>query len=509
MTSRILKVVVLNVFLVHLLGCAVHNKEYISTRGLPAPHENPTTTKLVEGKIAEVVFASGETVAFDRYGGTYVKDKGLIRGRTKEGNVVEIDINDVLYVRVDTLSAGKSILATVALIPVIFVGLVVLMIPFSCPYIYSFDGENYVFDAEPLGGSVCRGMERTDYSKLDHLQSVDGKYRLIVRNETDETQYIDETSLIVVDHPPGSRVVPSFDGSMHVVVEPVTPHHAVDEHGTDLEKFLAAPDGIAWQSNLPKDDSYRGQPLRHELIFEFSKPPGASTAKLVVNAGTSLWGSNMIKEMLQLRGEKVDAWYESVRTGGPAVQELIDFNVREELFFLRFYLKEGNDWRFRGWIPAGGPLVTEDRVVNVDLSGITGETVTMRLNPPKGFWALDYFGLEFDDHPAPRVQELTIDTATDRDGAKVAVLLAKKDDRRVVMPSVGDQITLEFEAPPKIDGAQRTVFLKMSGYYEIHIDKTRPEQKTLISEIVSNEGRIVEYSMEEYLSLYSRTLSHN
>lgn len=505
--ARFVNLVLIAIFILHVLGCAVHNDKIMSKKELQASSQTDDTESEIDGKIVMVVFTSGETVEFDDNGGVYFRNSGTINGRTKEGDSVEIAVDDISYVRVETLSTGQTILATVGVTTVALVGLAVLSIPFSCPYVYSFDGERYVFDAEPLGGSVCRGMERTDHSRLEHIRHIEGEYRLLVSNETDETQYIDQIKLVVADHPRGSRVVPGFDGSLHVVQNPSVPKRAVDENGNDLGKFLANQDGIAWQSDFPGDGSYREGPIRHELEFEFSIPEGTTEGKLVVNAGTALWGSNMIKEMLQLRGEKVDEWYDSINSGGPAVQELINFNVREELYFLRFYLEEGGEWAFRGWIPAGGPLVTEDRVIPVDLSGVEGEKVVMQIRPPKGFWTIDYIALEIDDHPAPRVYELGAIKATDQDGISVADLLSDKDGRRQIMPRVGDRIVLEFGVPPQDDGTERTVFLKSTGYYEIHTDKTQPEQADLIAEILENEGMIVGYSMEKYLELFTQSLS--
>ena len=68
--------------------------------------------------------------------------------------------------------------------------------PQSCPFVYSYDGENYIFDAEPLGGAISEGLKKTDYSRLEHLKGVEGKYHLFLRNELEETQYTDAIKLL-------------------------------------------------------------------------------------------------------------------------------------------------------------------------------------------------------------------------------------------------------------------------------------------------------------------------
>jgi hypothetical protein len=329
-----------------------------------------------------------------------------------------------------------------------------------------------------------------------------------VRNEElSETQYLDKVNLLVADHPAGTRVVPDLTGSLHVIGDVVTPSKVVDEGGNDIHRFFDAPDEIAWQTKMPIDDSWRSLPQRHELTFEFPRPRGANSADVIVKAGTALWGSEMIHRMLELRGDGIDAWYQSIDSNGAAMDEYVAFNSREELYSLKLYVLVGDQWVFRAWIPGGASLITEERLIPVDLAGVTGDVVKMRVLPPRGFWSLDFLGLEFAQHPSPEVVVVPLKQAIAGDQIDVTAVMAAADENRYVMPHVGDEVALAFAAPEKPPGGNRTVFLDTRGYYLAHIDKAQPEQNRLIAELMGNDGRIVDYSMDLYMQWRTRLLS--
>ena len=182
----------------------------------------------------------------------------------------------------------------------------------SCPFIYSFDGNKYVFDAEPLGGATTKGLERTEYSKMDYLKNTDDSYKILVRNEVEETQYIDELSLLAIRHDEDKEVIPDLNGNFYQIIDPQTPASAKDEKGMDLSKAVSVDDDLYWQTKLPIDSNLISKSQRHELTFTFSKPGNKTKAKLIANIGTSLWGSRMIREMLQLYGSSVDDYYKKI-----------------------------------------------------------------------------------------------------------------------------------------------------------------------------------------------------
>ena len=451
--------------------------------------------------ITEAILATGEVVEFGPRGGTYSMGRNAITGRTREGKFIEVPLDEVLYVRVKKVDPGLSLVATVGGIAagLGLAYLVILAVKESCPFVYAYDGENYVFDAEPLGGSITWGLRKADFSRLEHLQPVDDKYHLLVRNEVEEIQYLDQMKLLVIDHAPGEKIIPDVFGSMHIVSDDISPLSVRDETGRNLIPFFEGRDDVAWQTYLPRDDSYKREDLRHTLTFEFPRPAGADNVKLIVNAGTALWGSNMIREMLQLRGDKVDEWYQGVNRGGREQKELERFIGREELYVLKVYVKEDGEWVQRGFIPGGGPLILEDRVIPLDLSGVTGDTLAIRLNPPMGFWSIDYLGVAFDDQGVLQPQEVALGKAKDHDGKSIHRALREADDQYVEMPEVGDWFKIEFDVPVQQYGTERSIFLQSTGYYEIQIDKDQPERTALILELLDTPGMIVEYAMDEYL----------
>ncbi len=476
-------------------GCGIHVRETVL---LSDPYFNP------DAKIVEVILLSGETIHFNESGGLYEAEKEIIIGFDADNKQQEIDARDVLYVRVEKVSAG----AVFGIVILTLVGGLALavsaVIVSSCPLVYSFDGLRYVFDAEPLGGSISAGLAKTDWSRLEYLREHDGYYELLVRNEFAETQHLDEMRLLVAEHPAGTTVYPDLSGNLHAVGTPIAPVSATDESGRDLRPFVAHQDFGAWQSRLPKDSSFRGGDPRHHLTFSFPRPKDAQSASLLVNAGTATWGSNMIRSMLALRGDKVDDWYADIDAGGIEKLKLGAFILREELFVLKVQVKEGGAWVHRGYIAGSGPYMTEDRVCTLDLSHVTGDLLEIRLDPPVGYWVIDHLAVSYDAPAGVQSRLVAAESMRDQDGREIAALLASNDGTSHHMPVTGQYFTARFPAPPAVPGMERSIFLQTSGWYELHLAKDTPEQTDLIRKLMGTPGAIVSYGLEEYLKSRTR-----
>ncbi len=205
-----------------------------------------------ERPVYEVVGSLGYLTAFDSSGGFFERRPSVFMGRDVLMNHVEMPADSVLYASIETTDAVGSIIATLlVLVGVVgVIALIAIATKQSCPFIYSFDGQRFVFDAEPLGGAICAGLARTDLSRLDFVKPVDGEYRLLVRNEVPETQFIDRMKLLVVDHPADALVYPDLQGNFYAFKQVRGVSSAFDEKGMSLTNFLRASDNVVWQTHL-------------------------------------------------------------------------------------------------------------------------------------------------------------------------------------------------------------------------------------------------------------------
>ena len=370
----------------------------------------------------------------------------------------------------------------------------------SCPLVYSWDGAAWHLDSGTFGGAIARGLTRTDVDEIPHAAAFAGRLRLRMTNELPETEHVDAVQVIAVDHAPGTSVVPDAAGGVHVLAGLRPAIGARDRDGRDVSATLARADDWAWESAARERDPARAASLRDGVELVFARPAAAQRAWLVVDAQNTVWSAYLLRSFLDAQGAAVHAWYAALSL--PPVAEAVERRfIREG--FLHVSLATGRSWTEQGFLWEAGPEVIKRQAVPLDLTGVTGDSVRLRLDAPPSFWRIDAVGLAVEEETAagtPAVDAAGIaerairrvPAAAGEAGGRVLPLLAawaggrsaaevlgSADGRHLTMER-GDTVELVFLAPPQASGLERTYLLRSTGWYRIHSRSSGlPDVRTL------------------------------
>ena len=355
---------------------------------------------------------------------------------------------------------------------------------FSCPLVYSWDGSGWRLDSGTFGGAIMRALQRTDVDNLDHLVAIEGNLRLRVSNELRETDHVDRLQLLVVDHPAGTRVVPDQRGALHVVRGPAPPVDARDFEGRDVLQSVRSADGQGWESRWILRDPTRS--MRDGLVLRFVRPARATAVHLLLEGNNTPWSAALMGEWVAARGAGVEAWYDSLNANPRRAWELGQRVAQEA--FLGVWLRTDSGWSRRGLFWEAGPEISKRQVLHLDLRGVRGDTVDVRLEAPPAFWWIDAVLFEAAEYERIRVHRLSATTGVAHDGIDPRAGLAAIDGRYLTLET-GQWAELSFVAPTRAPGAaERSYLLSSSGWYKIRTPQLASADAGLLAQVEAEPG---------------------
>ena len=362
----------------------------------------------------------------------------------------------------------------------------------SCPLLCSFDGKEYVLDSEAFGGSICKATQRTDWSRLDHMTAVRDTCRLKIMEKLQETDYIDDVKLLVVDHPEGTIIVPSFVGKLHTISHPKAPLKAIDFEGNNVLALVTSTDENSWLSNPFGRNPEDKTDARDGLILEFSRPRNAAFVKLVFNIKSTLWAALMQTQFLKLHGRELENWYRLLDNSMEARTQLQQAMIREGMPNIESW--NGKEWLPSGFIWETGTFNFRDQVLWLDITKIPGDILRVRLESTAGFVMVNSVRADFSEDLPVETFEVSPSEAKDTKGKDLRVSLETTDNRYHLMYT-SDWAELTFIAPPVKKGYQRTYILKSTGYYTINVSTEGEPQTDLITRFINEPYAFGQYSI--------------
>lgn len=321
----------------------------------------------------------------------------------------------------------------------------------SCPYVYSWDGERYVLEAETFGTSLGRALQRTTRHMLPSLREENGQVHLKIANERPETHMLDHVRLSRVRHARGTRV--------------------------QLD-----PAGHAWQVGAT------AAPLRVERGASglarsrcvFARSAGARRALLLVTARNRETAKAPFQELFDWLGDDALRFIRDIEQDHRTVDLLRHWQQRAAL---GVSIVDGDGLRpaglrLVGRIDAEATAVSFTRAIPIDLAGVDGDTFTVALDGIAEVWDVEDVSVSWDAVDGLEEDVLPVASCTGPDGMDIRHLLAATDGRYcTLLPP--QAVDLRFRTGATDAGSVYSYRIEASGY--LHLWYMRTGQSELLA----------------------------
>lgn len=409
---------------------------------------------------------------------------------------VKIPLTDIKEIRIIEPDYGKTILTytigTIGILAGVLLILLVIVVltKSSCPYIYVNDGESYVFEGEIYGGAIAANLARDDYMPLPHIKVNNNNYLLRLSNELKERQYTDLARLMVINHPKDKKVLLDKKGNPHLIGNPQSAEKALSLSGDNLLNAMKSTDKEVYLFN---DKEY----TKNAVLFTFRKPANAKTAKLLLNGKNTLWFDYIFGEFLGKFGDSYNTYMQKQSKIDPSERLK---RMTDNDFPLSVYVKTSTGWQQVDYLFTVGPLASRDFVVPLDISGIAGDNLEIKIETGFMFWELDYTAIDYSRDNDLQVTVVDPSLATGTGLKDWTLALAKADEQYMAQENTGDVTGIIYKAPPAPQNLSQSVFLHTRGYYELVRDfKGLPQIQSLNK--FKTPGYFSFFSREKYLKM--------
>ena len=332
---------------------------------------------------------------------------------------------------------------------------------FSCPFVYSYDGENWTLEHESFPFSVIKSAEATTYDRLQYLKEVNGTYNIQIREELDEKSYVDSFNFYVVDHKGNGFVMPDTKGGIHTIQELAPPISCFQKNGTNCLEEVSYQDEIFWKDDYKEINNKDEETWRDYIELTFEKPKNANEAKLFVNIMKQDVMSAAWQYYISEIGENNwETWQNILDT--PLFSKLFK-DAFEESVNLKVEIWDGDEWIKVGSLKAGRHM-KDDFLFSFDVSEIKEDELKVRFSSTTGFYEVHYTAIDYSEDEEMIITKVNPSSIVFNNKTNMSYSDFVSDSNFIMLEQ-GDIIEVSFDSVEEIREMNRDYVFDIEGYY--------------------------------------------
>ncbi|MHA1582843.1 MAG: hypothetical protein ACTSYM_10190 [Candidatus Baldrarchaeia archaeon] len=175
----------------------------------------------------------------------------------------------------------------------------------GCPYVYVWDGKQYLIDNNILQESeYSNGEDVEDYYMLRVVPKPRNKtYSILIREFETEHSYIDVAKLLIIYHFPGTYVIVDSSGKIVAYRNITIPISCINDNGEDILRLInATNDGYY----------YTGRPGNY-VVANFGKIDASGRPKLIIRGNAYIKSPTIYVQVIDETGNWINVTKISTR----------------------------------------------------------------------------------------------------------------------------------------------------------------------------------------------------
>jgi hypothetical protein len=327
----------------------------------------------------------------------------------------------------------------------------------SCPFVSTYDGEQYSVQGELFGGAVNPKLERPDYLPLK-TGPLNGEFQLRISNELKEKQYTNYADLVVIEHNSNLQAGIATDGKVYMISDPQPPSSAYLNNNRDILQKIIKADGASCNF----DDTLAATST-NELLLTFQPTGKTKNAKLVMQLKNTYWLDYLFGEFTRNFGSSYEKWQK--KQSRQSAENMIQW-ISEQHIPLTFSVSTDTGWKEIMKLNTIGPLINRQVIIPFDIPGNINDVIKIKLSTGFMFWELDYAALDLSSGSPYTSTTIKPYYAIDEKGNDVLYQLIENDEKYVSQLETGNYVTLKYKFDkPVTPGRSYSVVLETKGYY--------------------------------------------
>lgn len=272
----------------------------------------------------------------------------------------------------------------------------------SCPWVGSWNGEEWVLEHEAFPFAAFAGVEATSYDFLPNLNCIDGKAQIKIYEGLPEKTFLKDFSVFKTPKLNGF-IKPDVEGRIRLVSEKIYPDRCSNSASVlenDCLSFIREHDGKFFEPEFSQDR------IDDWLVMEFDEISSESI-KLYLVARKQAFLTTYYEYMVHIMGPRHFPLFSWI-SNWPVLEDIIN-DWWDDNLKMQVEVWDGQEWQRQGLISAGYHLPgsgADDFLVSLNKLDKDSDTLKVRLRFMTGSFGVDYVFLDQTLDPEIQVEEV-------------------------------------------------------------------------------------------------------